>query len=80
MGERVSGCSPGIHCVRSRAGPGDKMSPVQRTLSSEQLLGPLGRINLSFPRASQVLLESRRWIKVKPKPDLPKMLFVVMET
>ena len=79
MGERVWGCSPGIRCVRSRAGPGNRLSPVQRTLLGEQLPGPLGRINLSFLRASQVLLESKRSIKVKPKPDLPKMLFVVME-
>lgn len=35
MGERVSGCSPGIHCARSRAGPGNRVSPVQRTLSGE---------------------------------------------
>lgn len=25
-------------------------------------------------------MESRSWIKVKPKPDLSKMLFVVTET
>lgn len=25
-------------------------------------------------------MESRSWIKTKPRPDLPKMLFVVIET